>query len=89
VSTIRGEVQRQWCDNLAAACQDVIFEPGAKGNLYLGNLYIEDTTGWPDTPGGGSGRWYLQTANIEYRTDDLERLERRLYAYAEGEGYCD
>ena len=82
---------RQWSDDLAAAIPAESFDPGARGNVYLGDfLYIEETGNWPATaPGHGKGRWYLRIANAEYQTDDLESLERRLYDYAIREGFCE
>jgi hypothetical protein len=84
------QATQQRCEDLAAALRDEVFEREAKGLIYIGCLYIEDTTDWPkDAPGHGKGRWYLRMASTEYQTDDLEELERRLYAYAGVEGFCD
>jgi len=82
------QATRQRCEDLRAALQDEVFGAGVKGNLYLGRLYIEDTTGWP-ADGSGKGRWDLLIGRADWQTDDLESLERRLYAFAVDEGYLD
>lgn len=73
--------------------------PSQKGYAYLAQpgheddeetLFIEDTTRWPDNvPAKAEGRWYLLLANLEWITDDLAALERRLYKWAESEGYFE
>jgi hypothetical protein len=81
------QATRQWCDDLAAALPDEVVEPGARGNLYCGSLFIEDTSAWPQTaPGQGRGHWYTRIANMEYQSDRLEDVERPLYRFAISEG---
>jgi len=64
-------------------------EPPAKGNLYLGELYIEEVQPhWPDAA-KARGKWHLLIARDEWITDDLETLERKLYDWAASEGYFE
>ena len=49
------------------------------GLLYAGTLFIESTEEWGDCE--KQGRWYLCIERSEYISDDLESLERVLYAW--------
>ena len=55
-----------------------------RGNLYVGSMWIQDTTSWPDDI-VASGRWYL-AGRSECFSNDLRLLERKLYDYAVKEG---
>jgi hypothetical protein len=60
-------------------------EPIASGLVYAGDLYIERVgSHWPEKA-KAEGKWYLLICNEEWISDDLESLERRLYAFAVGE----
>jgi hypothetical protein len=63
-------------------------EEPARGRMYLDSLIIEKKplTGWPN---GRPEEWSLLLGNNDWLTDDLEELERRLFAFAVAEGYCD
>lgn len=57
------------------------------GRVYLDYLFIErrPPEGWPN---GAAGEWYLATnGQAEWLTDDLEKLEALLYAFAVDEEY--
>jgi hypothetical protein len=74
--------------DLGAFLKDDGFVPGARGLIYCGALYVEDTTalaaGWY---GADKGRWYTLIGRNEYQSDDLETVERVLYGFALAEGY--
>ena len=71
--------------DLAAALPDWQFEPGAHGRVYLDVLYIEGTDEkWPHPE---LGKWHLMLGNMDWQTDDLALLERKLYEFAISEDY--
>ena len=75
------QATRTHCDDLGKALNDARweFEPApAKGNLYLGCLYLE----------AFGDEWLLVIGNTEARSADLEALERDLYNFAVSEGYA-
>jgi hypothetical protein len=60
---------------------------GVSGMTYCGNrLFIEDAHTWPGEP-LWDGRWYVCIDRSEYRSDDLETVERALYDFAIREGF--
>lgn len=80
---------RKWSEDIGCAIADERWagEPPPKGWLYLGKLYIEMTDEhWPEVA-RTHGKWYLILNRDETVTDDLESLERKLYAWAMAEGY--
>jgi hypothetical protein len=83
---------RRWCEDLSEAIADARWqgEPPAKGNLYLdGTLYIEEVQAhWPDAT-KAQGKWHLLIERNETICDDLESLERKLFAWAMANGYGD
>jgi hypothetical protein len=59
------------------------------GYLYLEALYIEEVQAhWPDAA-KAQGKWHLLTERNESISDNLEKLERALYAWALSNGYGD
>jgi hypothetical protein len=85
------QATRRYCEDLGKAIADARWkeEPPAKGNLYLDALYIEEVQPhWPDEA-KAQGKWHLLTERNEYISDDLETLERDLYAWAMASGYGD
>jgi hypothetical protein len=86
------QATRRWCADLGTAIADARWqgEPPATGNLYLdGTLYIEAVAAhWPDAA-KARGKWHLLTERNETISDDLEALERDLYAWAMANGYGD
>jgi hypothetical protein len=83
------QATRTWSDDLSVQIPDVRVdtEPQAKGNVYLGCLYIERIQpDWPDCT-KAEGNWYLLLNNAEWITYDLTLLERKLYDWAVSEGY--
>lgn len=85
------QATRRHCDDLGKAVDDGRWEgqPAAKGNLYLGCLFIESAQPhWPQEA-RDEGKWYLVLERDEWITDDLESLERKLYQWAESAGYFD
>lgn len=85
------QATRTAVSNLAEKFPEMCWEENstASGLSYLNELYIEkvDET-WPEDV-RKRGQWYLILGRCEYITDDLAMLERRLYAYAMSEGYCE
>jgi hypothetical protein len=81
---------KKWSDHLS---KDIDFwqydgEPIAKGNIYLGQLFIERVgEHWPE-PARRAGTWHLMLGRDEYITVNLEELEHRLFDFAVSEGYC-
>jgi hypothetical protein len=85
------QAMRRWCDDLGKAIADSRWdgEPPAKGNLYLGALYIEEVQPhWPDAA-KARGKWHLLIGRDEWISDDLTMLEKHLYDFAMEEGYGD
>lgn len=85
------QATRKWSDNLAADVQSANWETEGtpKGNLYLGCLYIDHVEPhWPETA-KSQGCWHLMLGRDETITTDLTLLERRLYQWAQSEGYFD
>jgi hypothetical protein len=76
------------CPNLGERLDDARWEDEptpASGLVYAGDLYIERVADhWP-AKARTEGKWYLILCNEEYISDDLENLERKLYAFAKGE----
>ena len=86
------QATRRYCDDLGTALADARWqgEPPATGNLYLdGTLYIEAVQAhWP-AEAKARGKWHLLLERDEWVTDDLELLERKLFAWAMASGYGD
>jgi hypothetical protein len=86
------QATRRWCADLGKAIAEARWqgEPPAKGNLYLdGTLYVEEVQPhWPDAT-NARGKWHLLLERDEWVTDDLESLERKLFAWAMASGYGD
>jgi ABC-type phosphate transport system substrate-binding protein len=68
------------CADIGAHLKDECLQ-GVAGRIYLGVLYIER---WDDP----RGPW-LTLIGREEPSGSLETVERALYEFAEGEGYCD
>ena len=81
----------QWSDDLTNHVPDAPSFDGFKpqGNLYLDMLYIENVLPHWHAEARKLGNWSLVIGNHEKISDDLESLERDLYHFACGEGYCD
>ncbi len=80
------------CDDIGAAISDARWEHEpvpAKGNLYLGELYIEEVLPHFSPEMKHQGKWYLTIHRDEWVSDDLEDLERKLYEFAKDEGFLD
>jgi|SRR5215467_13321052 len=80
---------KKWCDDLGAVLADARWEdePNGKGWLYLDALYIEEVQPhWPEES-RKEGKWHLILGRVEWITDDLAALERRLFRFAHSEGY--
>lgn len=77
------------CDDLAAATASDFGDEGKlRGRLYLDSLYIDDTDSWD----GGVhplGRWHLLLERDEWFSNDLAKLELRLYRWALRDGHID
>jgi hypothetical protein len=73
-------------DDLSRDCQTDEGLLGA-GRVYEGGCYIQSTGGWPEEK-QGQGKWHLHLGNMEWVSDDLPALERKLYRWALSEGYC-
>jgi hypothetical protein len=76
-------------DDLGSVLSDARWEgePNAKGNVYLGALFIEAVQPhWPEAA-RKQGAWHLLIGNQEWISDDLPSLERELYDWAMAEGY--
>jgi hypothetical protein len=58
-------------------------EEGLPGNVYLDVLHVEDCG---DNP---KGRWMLTLGNDGWMSDRLDALEKKLWDWAEGEGYAE
>ena len=84
------QATRTDCDDLGAVLSDGFWddaEKPAKGFIYLGCLFIEKVQDhWPDAS-KAEGKYHLIIERSEWITDDLESLERRLYAFADSDGY--
>ena len=66
------------------------FKP--EGFVYVNLLVIEKTNpGWPcfRYPRTAQGAYYLRIGNLEWITDDLELLEKRLYEFAKSSGLVE
>src|SRR5262245_27362270 len=81
---------REWSDNLGKFFADMRWddEPTpAKGWVYLGALYIEEVAPhWPNET-RKAGKWHLLISNCSLVTDNLTKLEERLYEFALSEGF--
>jgi hypothetical protein len=85
------QASRRRSEDIGTAISDVHWEggPPAKGYLYLDVLYIEEVQPhWPEAA-KTQGKWCLHIARDDWITDDLEELERKLYAWAASEGYFE
>jgi hypothetical protein len=72
------------CDDLGEALGDSRWDDGvgpACGRLYLEALYIERAM-------HSNGEWYLDLGQDGLITNDLPRLEARLYEWAVANDYC-
>ena len=81
----------QWCDDLRIPLADEFYgaEIAPAGFIYADALYIEKVGAhWPEKT-RAQGQWYLRLANCEWISDDLHKLEERLYAFAKDEGYVE
>jgi len=74
---------KRWVDDLVLAI-DNAFNTVACGYSYLGSLYIESTSNWPDKD---AAPWYLLIGNRESFAHDICQLEERLFQFAESEGF--
>lgn len=82
------QASRQHCPDIGEAIkQDMGVTEPVPGNLYLGSLYIEARQIWWPTEAREQGAWHLLIGNVEWISDDLDMLERRLYEFAVSEGY--
>jgi len=76
------QATKRYCD-LGKSLSD---ENLQHGNLYLGQLFIENTETWVvDIDHVGEltiGKWYTLIGRSEYDSDNLEDIERVLYEYA-------
>ena len=59
---------------------------GVGGYVYLGCLFIEDTTTWT-TFVRPTKQWYLLLGRTDWDSDDLDELAERLYNWSVSEGY--
>jgi hypothetical protein len=85
------QATRRYCTDLGKVLSDAQWEgePNAKGNLYLGILYIDEVQDhWPDAA-RAKGKWHLILDRREWISDDLESLERKLFDFAMSAGYAD
>lgn len=84
------QATKEWTDDLGTVLADDAWTDDpvpARGWLYLGSLYIDEVLAhWPDDC-RSRGRWHLLIERDEWITDDLELLERKLYAFAVSVGY--
>lgn len=68
--------------------------PDCPGRVYLAaptedcGLVIADSSGWFDENNSPTA-WYLQIANCEYSSNDLEELEFELFDFANSAGWTD
>jgi hypothetical protein len=64
---------------------------GPAGMVYLDCLHIDDVQSWPKTERDCTplGRWYLLIGRSDWQSDDLTKLERKLYEWAGDEGFLD
>jgi hypothetical protein len=63
--------------------------PGVRGFVYVDHLIIEQVTeDWPAKT-REAGAYYLLIGNLEWITDDLELLEKRLYEFAKSSGLVE
>jgi hypothetical protein len=70
------------CQNIGEAIGEETLL-GVSGRLYCDDLSIEDTQSWKSNSTNlEEGRWYLLIGRDEYRSDNLEELERYLYRFA-------
>ncbi len=77
------QATRTWSDDLADAVGSAQWSDGkATGQIYLDCLYIESAEGIE----GATGEWCL-TLGRKIEFGDLETLERKLYEWANSEGY--
>lgn len=82
------QATRRECDHagMIEIGYDVGQLPDAIGFAYQGGLVIEKTTDqWLDR----SGAYYLMLENLQFVSDDLAQLERRLYGYALRGGFLE
>lgn len=85
------QASRREVSDLGAELQDAAFEDCgiASGLVYLNTLYIQHVTdNWPQDA-RARGAFYLVIGNAEWISDDLTSLERKLYEFADGEGYLE
>lgn len=68
---------------------DYIEDYDGPGRVYMDNLHIGSTEYWPEEFHRNAGKWYLQIANQEWLSDDLEFLEYELFEFAILAGYFD
>lgn len=73
---------RVWHEDLGVPLEDIALSggyggPAARGYVYPGGLYIEQSDG---------GKWVLTIANVITRSLSISELERRLYEWAVSEG---
>lgn len=82
---------RKWCEDLTKIDQDMFEAHDYKpcGYSYLDSLYIEQVNDhWPQTA-RDAGQWYLILTRDEYIENDIEKLERTLFDWANTSGYLD
>lgn len=75
------ETRQYHPDNFEAMNPNAFGAKGAYG--YVDNeYYIEDVSTWDKPEMLSRGRWHLCIANVDWFSDDLESLERRLWDFA-------
>jgi hypothetical protein len=74
--------------NLAAAHPECFGYEGRPGFLYLGTCLFIEIAGplWP-AKAREQGGFYLILNNDEYISDNLDELEKKLFDWAQSEGY--
>lgn len=80
---------RQHLDDIATILPDYSLgtEGPVPGFIYLGSLAIEDVLeSWP-AAAKAEGKHYLRIANMEWISNDLGELERKLHQFAIDEGF--
>lgn len=78
------------CDDIGKVLRDARWEDDpmpAKGLIYLGLLYIEEVQAWWPERARELGKYHLLIGRTDWISDDLESLERKLYEFADDEGY--
>jgi hypothetical protein len=74
----------RWSEDLGSDLSlDDEHDIGAKGYIYLDQLWIESTETWEPHPlRAPFQKWYTRIGNQEYESDTLEVVERRVFHFA-------